>query len=135
MQTRAARRRLVERLEHEARTAPGRYHLKLGLLAALGYAVLGLSLLLTLGVAVFLVLYLLIVRPPVEPNIAVPILLLGTVGIVVLRALWVRSGVPDRRLAPCVPAVPAGGGPDVRCRRRRGCAWRCPGRSGLTRDH
>ena len=34
-----------------------------------GYAVLGLSLLLTLGVAVFLVLYLLIVRPPVEPNI------------------------------------------------------------------
>ena len=58
MQTRAARRRLVERLEHEARTAPGRYHLKLGLLAALGYAVLGLSLLLTLGVAVFLVLYL-----------------------------------------------------------------------------
>ena len=98
MQTQAARRRLVERLEHEARTAPGRYHLKLGLLAALGYVVLGVSLLLTLGVAVFLVLYLLVVRPPVEPNIAVPILLLGTVGIVVLRALWVRSGVPDGHL-------------------------------------
>lgn len=98
MQTREARRRLVERLEHEARIDPGRYHLKLGLLAALGYAVLGLSLLLTLGVAVFLVLYLLIVRPPVEPNIAVPILLLGTVGIVVLRALWVRFGVPEGHL-------------------------------------
>ena len=98
MQTRAARRRLVERLEHEARAAPGRYHLKLGLLAALGYAVLGVSLLLTLGVAVFLVLYLLVVRPPVEPNIAVPILLLGAVGIMVLRALWVRFGVPDGHL-------------------------------------
>ena len=49
MQTREARRRLVERLEHEAQAAPASYHLKLGLLAALGDVVLGLSLLLTLG--------------------------------------------------------------------------------------
>jgi Zn-dependent protease with chaperone function/tetratricopeptide (TPR) repeat protein len=98
MLTEQARRELVERLEQEAQQAPARYRFKLALLAVLGYAVMGLALALTLGVAVFLVLYLLIVRPPAEPNIAIPILLLGGIGVVVLRALWFRFGLPDGHL-------------------------------------
>lgn len=95
MLTEHARRKLVERLEHEAQQAPARYRFKLALLAALGYAVMGLALAMTLGVAVFLLLYLLIVRPAAEPNIAIPILLLGGIGVVVLRALWFRLGAPE----------------------------------------
>lgn len=94
MKSMQARRRLLQRLEREARQAPGRYRLKLGLLALLGYAVIGLSLLLTLGMTVFLVLYLAIVRPAVEPVIAVPLIVLGIVGVVLLRALWVRFDLP-----------------------------------------
>ncbi|KAF1718838.1 M48 family metallopeptidase [Pseudoxanthomonas wuyuanensis] len=98
MRTEQARRRLVQRLEQEAQQAPARYRLKLALLALLGYAVMGLALTMTLGVAALLLLYLLIVRPPAEPNIAIPILLLGAIGIVVLRALWFRFGIPDGHL-------------------------------------
>jgi Zn-dependent protease with chaperone function len=90
-----ARRRLVERLEREAQEAPARYRIKLWLLASLGYAVLWAALALTLGVAAFLVLYLLIVRPPADLYIAVPILLLGAVGTVILRALWIRFQPPE----------------------------------------
>ncbi len=90
-----ARRRLIERLEREAQEAPARYRVKLWLLAALGYAVLWAALALTLGVAAFLVLYLLIVRPPADPYIAMPILLLGVVGTVILRALWIRFQPPE----------------------------------------
>jgi Zn-dependent protease with chaperone function len=95
------RRRLVERLEREAHESPARYRLKLALLAALGYAVLGLSLAMTLGVAVFLVLYVIIVRPPADPTVVIPILILGTVGAAVLRALWFRFSEPEgHRLQP-----------------------------------
>ena len=90
-----ARRRLVEGLEREAQEAPARYRIKLWLLAALGYAVLWAALALTLGVAAFLVLYLLIVRPPADLYIAFPILLLGAVGTVILRALWIRFQAPE----------------------------------------
>lgn len=94
MKSMQARRQLLQRLEREARDAPGRYRLKLGLLALLGYAVIGLSLLLTLGMTVFLLLYLAIVRPAVEPAIAVPLIMLGILGVVLLRALWVRFDLP-----------------------------------------
>lgn len=95
MQSPQARRRLVERLEREAEQAPGRYLLKLTMLAALGYAVLAVALLSTLGVLVFLLLYLLVVRPPLDPYMALPILILGTAGTVVLRALWIRFELPE----------------------------------------
>lgn len=95
MRSMEARRRLVERLEREAHEAPARYRLKLALLAALGYAVLGVSLAMTLGVAVFLVLYLAIVRPSAEPGIVIPILMLGAIGIIVLKAVWIRFEGPD----------------------------------------
>lgn len=90
-----ARRQLLRRLEREARETPGWYRFKLGLLALLGYAVLGISLLLTLGLTIFLLLYLLIVRPPVEPVVAFPIILLGVLGVVIGRALWVRFRLPE----------------------------------------
>lgn len=101
MHSMEARRRLVERLEREVHQAPARYRLKLALLAAVGYAVLALSLAMTLGVAVFLVLYVVIVRPPGDPMVVIPILMLGTVGVVILRAVWIRFSEPDgHRLQP-----------------------------------
>lgn len=107
MHSMEARRRLVERLEREVHETPGRYRLKLALLAAVGYAVLGLSLAMTLGVAVILVLSVAIARAPVEPTVVIPILMLGTVGIVILRAVWIRFSEPDgHRLQPAeAPAL------------------------------
>ncbi len=95
MQSAQARRQLVERLEREAEQAPGRYLLKLALLAALGYAVLVVTLLATLGVLAFLLLYLLVVRPSIDPYMALPIIILGMAGTVVLRALWIRFEPPE----------------------------------------
>lgn len=90
-----ARRKLVERLEREVEEAPARYRFKLSLLAALGYAVLLGALALTLGLLAFIVLYMLIVRPPAHPYIAIPIILLGMAGTVVLRAVWIKFVPPE----------------------------------------
>ncbi|HYM86365.1 MAG TPA: M48 family metalloprotease [Pseudoxanthomonas sp.] len=95
MQSTEKRRRLVERLEHEAEHAPARYRLKLGLLAALGYVVLLGALASTLGLLLFIVLYMLIVRPPIDPYMAIPIVVLGMAGTVVARALWIRFIAPE----------------------------------------
>ena len=101
MKTAASRRRLMERLEREALEAPGPYRIKLALLAALGYAVLLGALLLTLGLVVSLVLYMLIVRPPIDPYIAIPIIVLGLAGTMIVRALWIRFEAPEGyRLGP-----------------------------------
>jgi Zn-dependent protease with chaperone function len=108
MHSTEGRRRLVERLEREVHQAPVRYRLKLALLAAVGYAVLALSLAMTLGMAVFLVLYTVMVRSPSDPMVVIPILMLGTVGVVILRAVWIRFAEPDgHRLQP-------GEAPDLR---------------------
>ena len=90
-----ARRKLVERLEREAEEAPARYRFKLSLLAALGYAVLAGALALTLGLLMVIVLYMLIVRPPADPYIAIPIIVLGMTGTVVLRSVWIRFVPPE----------------------------------------
>jgi len=95
MQSAEARRQLVERLEREAEQAPARYRLKLALLAVLGYAVLGLALLFTLGLLVFLLGYLLIVRPTLGPFQIVALMMLALSGTVVLRAFWVRFVMPE----------------------------------------
>jgi Zn-dependent protease with chaperone function len=95
MQSAQARRRLVERLEREAEQAPGRYLLKLALLAGLGYAVLAMTLLCTLGALAFMLLYLLLARPAVDPYMAFPIVILGVASTVVLRALWIRFVPPE----------------------------------------
>lgn len=95
MQSAEARRQLVERLEREAEHAPARYRLKLALLAALGYAVLGAALATTLGLLLFIIGYMLLVRPPLDPYLAIPIIVLGTAGAVVWRALWIRFVAPE----------------------------------------
>lgn len=95
MQSAESKRKLVDRLEREAEEAPARYCFKLSLLAALGYAVLVAALALTLGLLAFLVLYILIVRPPIDPWIALPIIVLGMTGTVVLRSVWIRFVPPE----------------------------------------
>ncbi len=95
MQSPQARRQLVERLEREAEQAPARYRLKLALLAGLGYAVLGLALLSTLGLLVFLLGYVLIARPSLGPFQIIALMMLALSGTVVLRALWVRFVLPE----------------------------------------
>ncbi|MEP6908487.1 MAG: M48 family metallopeptidase, partial [Pseudoxanthomonas sp.] len=95
MKSAKARRQRVERLEREAEQAPARYQLKLALLALLGYAVLGGALLLTLGLLVFLVGYMLIARPVISPFMAVALMMLALSGAVVMRALWIRFVPPD----------------------------------------
>lgn len=92
---------LMQRLELEAELAPGRYRLKLALLALLGYAVLLLALAATVGVVLFLLVYMLVAGPPDDPHIAVPIIVLGLLGAVVVRALWIRfEAPPGHRLEP-----------------------------------
>ena len=95
MQSAESRRKLVERLEREAEESPARYRLKLALLAALGYAVLAAALVSTVGLLVFIVGYMLVVRPPVDTYIAIPIIVLGMAGTVVVRALWIRFVPPE----------------------------------------
>lgn len=95
MQSAESRRKLVERLEREAEESPARYRLKLALLAALGYGVLVAALALTLGLLIFIVLYMLIVRPPADPWIAIPTIVLGMTGTVVLRSVWIRFVPPQ----------------------------------------
>ena len=88
------RRARMARLEQAYDAAPGRYQLRLALLAALGYLVMGAALLLTAGVALVLVFHLLF-RPVDDGWILVPILLLGLTGAVLARALWIRFVPPE----------------------------------------
>lgn len=95
-----AKRALVERLQAEAREAPARYRFKVALLALAGYGVLVALLLIALGIPLAL-LAAMAVRGRLEPSAAIPILLLGSVGVVMLRAMWLRFGAPDGyRLQP-----------------------------------
>lgn len=94
MNAAVARRALVQRLEQEAVASPGLYRLKLALLALLGYAVLLGALALTLGMVLFLVWHMAFVRAPSDPQIVIPIILLGMVGLVLLRAMWIRFEAP-----------------------------------------
>ena len=61
--TGAAREALIERLEVEAREAPGRYRRKVAALAVLGFLVLGGAVVLSLGFSVGLVVVLWAVSP------------------------------------------------------------------------
>jgi Zn-dependent protease with chaperone function len=95
MRSAESKRKLVERLEREAEAAPARYRFKLTMLAALGDGVLAAALALTLGLLAFIVLYMLIVRPPADPWIALPIIVLGMTGTIVLRSVWIRFVPPE----------------------------------------
>lgn len=96
-----AYRGLVERLERQATGSPGRYKLKVALLAGLGFLVLGGSVLLALGMSVGLVLLLLAISPLLLLKLAKVVWIPIGFGWLVLRALWVTFPPPDgRRLKP-----------------------------------
>ena len=101
MSSAEAYRGLVERLQVEARESPRRYKLKLALLAALGFAVLGSVLGLAFGLPIALAAYLLGTDAELQPQaffaLAVPL----AFGVSVLHALWLRIEVPaGYRLRP-----------------------------------
>ncbi|WP_024888851.1 hypothetical protein [Luteimonas huabeiensis] len=94
-----AYRELVERLEAQAREAPGRYRAKVALLAALGFAVLGGALLAAFGMSAGLVLALLAISPLLLLKLAKLVWIPVALGWLLLRALWVRCR--RRRVTAC----------------------------------
>ncbi|WP_202845135.1 M48 family metalloprotease [Luteimonas saliphila] len=90
-----AYRGLVERLEVLARQSPGGYGLRVALLAALGFAVLGGAVLLAFGLSIGLVLALLAISPVLLLKLAKLIWIPIAFGWLVLRALWVKFSPPE----------------------------------------
>lgn len=91
---------LVDRLQREIEQHPRRYRLRLALLAGLGHGVLLLLLLLGLGLPL-LALGHLWRSGSLEYAHAYAVLVPGLMGVMLLRAVWVRFGVPEGyRLAP-----------------------------------
>ncbi len=95
MKTRRDYRALMARLEQQARQAPGWYRLKLGLLGALGYAVMGGALLVTLGAGVAVLVRMLATWPDNAASAVIPLIILFGLGGMVLRACWVRLAAPE----------------------------------------
>lgn len=88
-------RALVERLEREAQLAPARYKGKVALLAALGFAVLGGSVLVAFGLSAGLVAALVAISPILLLKLAKIIWIPVLFGWLALRALWVRFAPPE----------------------------------------
>jgi hypothetical protein len=102
-QTAAQRRRqaLIQRLQDEARRAPAAYRTRVVLLAWLGFAMLGLVVLLALAPLVLIVVALLRAEGAVDPMVYV--FLTGQVAfsVLLLRALWLPIDPPaGHRLQP-----------------------------------
>ncbi|KRA75130.1 hypothetical protein ASD78_08970 [Lysobacter sp. Root667] len=94
-------RGLVERLEQEAQRAPGRYKFKLALLAGLGFAVLGGTVLLALGMSAGLVLALLAISPILLVKLIKVVWIPVAFGWFVIKAIWVKFEPPTGHvLAP-----------------------------------
>lgn len=87
-------RQLVGRLEAQAQRAPGTYKFKLGLLAALGFAVLGGSVLLALGLSVGLVAALVAISPLLLLKLIKVVWIPVAFGGFMLKALWVKFEPP-----------------------------------------
>lgn len=91
----ARHRKLVERLENELETSPGRYRSKLLALALLGYAVLLGLLVLAFGLSFGLVTLLLLTSPMLLLKLAKIIWIPLLFGWLLLRALWIRFTPPE----------------------------------------
>lgn len=92
---------LIERLQAQAREAPQAYRTRVALLAALGYAVLGLILLIAVGLPVGIVIALLVSGREFDPWVFVALLPQSVFAVVVVRALWLRFDPPSGyRLMP-----------------------------------
>ncbi|RDZ26795.1 M48 family metalloprotease [Lysobacter silvisoli] len=95
MATVARYQALVARLEREAQQAPGRYKFKLALLAGLGFAVLGGTVLLALGMSVGLVAVLFAISPILLAKLLKVVWIPVAFGGFVLKALWVKFEPPE----------------------------------------
>ncbi|GHC02335.1 M48 family metallopeptidase [Thermomonas carbonis] len=95
MATADARRQLIERLEREAERSPGRYKVKVALLAALGFVVLGGAVVLAFGLSIGLVVVLLAISPLLLLKLAKLIWIPIAFGWVLLRSLWIKFSPPD----------------------------------------
>jgi Zn-dependent protease with chaperone function len=94
-------RALIERLQAQAREAPQAYRTRVALLAALGYAVLGLILLVALGLPIGILVALLVSGREFDPWALYLLLPLAVFAAMVVRALWLRFDPPSGyRLAP-----------------------------------
>lgn len=101
MTARAAYRALVQRLEAEAASRPRHYRIKVALLAALGFVVLGGAMFLAFGISVGLVAALLAISPVLLLKLIKVVWIPVALGVVILRALWLRLPLPQGyRLGP-----------------------------------
>lgn len=92
---------LIERLQTQAREAPQAYRARVAMLAALGYAALGLILLVAVGLPVGIVIALLVSGREFDPWVFAVLLPQGVFAVVVVRALWLRFDPPSGyRLMP-----------------------------------
>lgn len=92
---------LIERLQVQAREAPEAYRSRVMLLAALGYAAIGAVLLVAVGLPVGIVTALLATGRDFDPWLLMVLVPQGFFAAMVVRALWLRFGVPSGyRLAP-----------------------------------
>jgi Zn-dependent protease with chaperone function len=102
-QTAAQRRRqaLIQRLQAEARNAPAAYRTRVVLLAWLGFAMLGLVLLLALAPLVLIVVAIARAEGAVDPMAYVFLTAQVAFSALLLRALWLPIGPPaGHRLQP-----------------------------------
>jgi Zn-dependent protease with chaperone function len=88
-------RRMIERLEREARDAPGRYRFKLAMLAGLGFIVLGGSVALALGMSVGLVAVLALISPILLLKLIKVIWIPVAFGWFMLKSLWFKVEPPE----------------------------------------
>ncbi|WP_162301424.1 M48 family metallopeptidase [Cognatilysobacter segetis] len=101
MQSAAAYGALVERLERQSREAPTLYRFKLAVLACFGFAVLGGSALLAIGMSAGLVVGLALISPILLLKLVKIVWVPVAFGWFLLKALWVRFDPPDGyRLRP-----------------------------------
>ncbi|NZA26853.1 M48 family metalloprotease [Luteimonas sp. SJ-92] len=95
MATTQAHRELAHRLEEEAARSPRAYLVRLALLAALGYGLLLVLLAIAFGLPLLMLWHILANGARPGPELAYAVLLPLVFGAVVLRALWIRLGVPE----------------------------------------
>lgn len=94
-------RALIERLQAQAREAPQAYRTRVALLAALGYAALGLILLVAVGLPLAIVVAVLISGREFDPMLWLVLLPQTVFAVMVVRALWLRFEAPSGyRLVP-----------------------------------
>lgn len=92
---------LIERLQAQSRATPQAYRTRVALLAALGYAALGLILLVALGLPIGILVALLVTGRGFDPMLTFVLLPQTIFAAMVVRALWLRFDAPSGyRLAP-----------------------------------